>query len=156
MKKKNKKIVTKLIKKKIKVSVAESCTGGMLAQNLTSVSGASKIFTFGVVTYSNKSKTKYLNVPHKIIKRYGAVSEECCESMVSNLAKITKTKLCIAITGVAGPKGGTRKKPVGLVFIAIKINKIVRIYKYFFKNENRESIRRNSVKKSLNLINKFI
>ena len=154
--KNTKQIVNLLKKKKITLSVAESCTGGMLAQEITSISGSSRVFKFGIITYSNNAKIKYLKVPSKIIKRYGAVSEECCESMVSNLAKITKTKLCIAITGVAGPKGGTRKKPVGLVFIAIKINKIVRIYKYFFKNENRESIRRNSVKKSLNLINKFI
>ena len=154
--KKIRSVISKLIRNKISISVAESCTGGMLAQNLTSVSGVSKIFTFGIVTYSNKSKNKYLNVPFKIIRKYGSVSEECCKSMVSNLAKISKTKLSIAITGVAGPKGGTTEKPVGLVFIGIKINKKIKIEKYFFKSQNRETIRRNSVNKSLDLIAKFI
>jgi|TARA_B100000780_G_scaffold278470_1_gene252089 PncC family amidohydrolase len=154
--KKIKDIVAKLKKKKINVSVAESCTGGMLSQKLTSVSGASKIFTFGIVSYSNKSKIECLNVPFQIIKKYGSVSEECCTSMLLNLAKISKTKLSIAITGVAGPKGGTKRKPVGLVYIGIKINKIIKINKYFFKSKNRDTIRRNSVKKSLDLIARFI
>ena len=83
-------IVVKLKKKKISLSLAESCTGGMLAEYITSVSGASKIFKFGVIAYSNKAKIEYLNVPFKVIKKYGAVSEECCYSMVSNLSKISK------------------------------------------------------------------
>ena len=156
MNKKIKLIITKLVNKKIKVSIAESCTGGMLAQVLTSVSGASKVFTFGVVTYSNKSKIKYLKVPSKIINNYGAVSEECCHAMVSNLEKISESRLNLAITGIAGPKGGTKLKPVGLVYIGIKKNKKIEINKYIFKNKNRESIRKNSVRKSLELIEKFI
>tara|TARA_B110000259_G_C14030681_1_gene406531 strand:+ start:5066 stop:5536 length:471 start_codon:yes stop_codon:yes gene_type:complete len=156
MNKKIKLIITKLVNKKIKVSIAESCTGGMLAQVLTSVSGASKVFTFGVVTYSNKSKIKYLRVPSKIINKYGAVSEECCHAMVSNLEKISEARLNLAITGIAGPKGGTKLKPVGLVFIGIKKNKKIKINKYIFKNKNRENIRKNSVRKSLELIEKFI
>ena len=149
-------VITKLKNRKINLSTAESCTGGMLAQSITSISGASKIFTFGVVTYSNKSKNKYLKVPYQIIRKYGAVSEECCYSMVLNLAKISKAKLNIALTGIAGPSGGSKSKPVGLVYIGIKKNKNIKIYKYLFKNKNRNDIRRVSVKKSLELIKKFI
>ena len=149
-------IVNLLKNKKITLSVAESCTGGMLAQTITSVNGASKIFKFGIITYSNQSKIRYLKVPLKIIKKYGAVSEQCCLSMVDNLSKISKTNLNIAITGIAGPKGGTKLKPVGLVFIGIKIKKKTEIRKYLFKNKSRENIRINSVKRSLDLIKNFV
>ena len=145
-------IVNLLKNKKITLSVAESCTGGMLAQVITSVSGASKVFEFGAICYSNQSKIKQLKVPLKIIKKYGSVSEQCCCSMVNNLAKISKTKLNIAITGIAGPKGGSKLKPVGLVYIGIKKNNRTRVEKYLFKNNNRENIRKKSVKKSLELI----
>ena len=156
MNKKVKQILSKLIKKKINLSVVESCTGGMLSQYISSVNGASKVFIFGIITYSNKSKIQYLKVPHKIIKKYGAVSEECCNSMLVNLEKISKAKLNLAITGIAGPKGGTKIKPVGLVFIGVKKNKKTKINKYLFKGQNRQSIRSNSVKESLDLIKKFI
>jgi nicotinamide-nucleotide amidase len=156
MNKQIKQIIFKLESKKINLSIAESCTGGMLAERITSVSGASKVFNFGIVTYSNDSKINHLKVPSKIIKKFGSVSKECCLSMVTNLAKISKTKLNIAITGIAGPKGGTKKKPVGLIYIGIKKNNKTRINKYFFKNKNREYIRKNSVKKSLELIQEFI
>ena len=149
-------IIAKLKKSKIKLSVAESCTGGMLAQCITSVSGASQVFNFGIVTYSNKSKIKYLKVPYKIIKNYGAVSKECCHSMLINLAKISKAKLNLAITGVAGPKGGTKQKPVGLVYIGIKKNEKIEIKKFLFLKKSRKNIRKNSVIKSLELIKKFI
>ena len=156
MNKKIRLIISKLRKKKLDLSIAESCTGGMLSQSITSVSGASKVFTFGIVTYSDQSKIKYLKIPNRIIKKYGSVSEECCHYMVKNLAKISKTKMSLAITGIAGPDGGTENKPVGLVFIGIKKNKKIKINKHLFKNKNRESIRKNSVKKSLELIEKFI
>jgi nicotinamide-nucleotide amidase len=156
MYKKIKQIISKLKNKKINLSIAESCTGGMFAQNITSVGGASKIFTFGIVTYSNQSKIKYLKVPSKILKKFGAVSEECCYSMVTNLAKISMAKLNIAITGVAGPDGGTKEKPVGLVYIGLKKNKKIKIKKYLFKSKDRENIRKNSVKMCLDLINEFI
>jgi len=149
-------IISKLIKKKINLSCAESCTGGMLAQKITSVNGASKIFPFGIITYSNHSKIKFLKVSPSIIKKYGAVSAECCFSMLKNLAKISKAKLNIAITGIAGPSGGTKLKPVGLVYIGIKRKNKVEIKKYIFKNLNRENIRKNAVKESLELIYKFI
>ena len=151
-----KKIIFKLKKKKINLSLAESCTGGMLAQHITSVSGASKVFKFSVVAYSNESKIKYLMVPYKLIKKYGAVSEECCSSMLNGLEKISKTRLNVAITGVAGPSGGTKQKPVGLVFIGIKKNDKIKINRYLFKKQNRESVRKNSVKKALDLIKEII
>ena len=151
-----KKIINTLKNKKISVSSAESCSGGLLAQVITSVSGASKVFKFGIITYSNQSKIKYLKVPPKIIKKYGAVSKNCCKAMVENLSKISKAQLNIAITGIAGPKGGTKLKPVGLVYIGIKRGKKIKIYKYFFKSFYREKIRINSVKKTLELIKNFI
>ena len=151
-----KQIISKLREKKIILSIAESCTGGMLSQSITSISGSSEVFSFGVVTYSNQSKIKYLNVPREIIKKYGAVSEECCYSMLVNLEKISKSNLCVVITGVAGPNGGTKMKPVGLVYIGIKKGKKIKINNCLFKNQNRDSIRKRSVKKTLEIIKKFI
>ena len=156
MSKKIKQIIELLKYKKRTLSVAESCTGGMLAQTITEINGASKIFKFGLITYSNQSKIKYLNVPLGIIKTYGAVSKQCCFSMVNNLSKISKAKLYVAITGVAGPTGGSKLKPVGLVYIGIKKGNKIIVNKYLFKNKDRKSIRVNSVKKSLELIKKFI
>ena len=150
------KVINLLKNKKISLSIAESCTGGMLSQSITSVNGASKVFKFGIVTYSNQSKIKYLNVPSKIIKKYGAVSKQCCSAMVNNLSKISKAKINIAITGIAGPKGGSKLKPVGLVYIGIKKNSKIIINEHMFKNKNRKTIRINSVKKALKLISDFI
>ena len=129
MNKKVTQIISKLYKKKINFSIAESCTGGMLSQTITSIKGASKVFTYGIITYSNRSKIKYLKVPYRVIKKYGSVSEQCCYSMVVNLEKISKAKLNLAITGIAGPSGGTALKPVGLVYIGIKKNKKIKICK---------------------------
>ena len=147
-----KKLVYKLIKNKIKVACAESCTGGMLSSSITSVSGSSKIFNVGLVTYSNQAKIKLLKVPKKIIKKHGAVSMQCCLSMVSNLKKISKADICISITGIAGPKGGTKEKPVGLVYIGIKKGNKIKINKCLFKNKNRASIQKATVKKAIELI----
>ena len=119
----NKKIVFLLKKKKFKLSIAESCTGGLLSSAITSVSGSSKVFSMGLVTYSNQAKTNLLKVSNQIIKRYGAVSVQCCLAMVNNLSKISKSKVCVSITGIAGPKGGSKEKPVGLVYIGIKVGK---------------------------------
>ena len=148
----NKKVVSLLKRKKLKIALAESCTGGMLSSNIASVSGSSKVFTMGLVTYSNQAKVKILKVPNKIIKKFGAVSVKCCLSMVNNLAKISKSKVCVSITGIAGPKGGSKKKPVGLVYIGIKIGKKVVIKKCIFKNKGRSFIQKQTVKKSLNLL----
>ena len=149
-------IINLLKNKKINLSVAESCSGGMLAQVITSISGASKVFKFGLITYTNKSKIRYLKVPLKIIKKYGAVSEQCCRAMVENLSRISKAKLNIAITGVAGPNGGSKLKPVGLVYIGIRKGNRIKICECQFKNKNRENIRISSVKKTLELIKNFI
>ena len=151
-----KNIIQRLIKKKLSISVAESCTGGMLSSSITSISGASKIFNIGLVTYSNLAKIKLLKVSSSNIKRYGAVSEKCCLKMVEGLSKLSKSKINISITGIAGPKGGSKNKPVGLVYIGIKKGKKISINKYLFKNKNRENIRKNSVKEALRLIEKFI
>ncbi len=156
MKKLSKKTVDLLKKKKLKVSFAESCTGGLLSSTITSISGSSKVFNLGLVTYSNQSKINILKVSKKLIKKYGAVSYETCLSMVENLNKITKTNISVSITGIAGPKGGTKKKPVGLVFIGIKKRNKTLVKKYLFKNKKRSLIQRVTVNKALNLILSFI
>ena len=148
----NKKIISQLKRKKLKLALAESCTGGMLSSTITSVSGASKVFSMGLVTYSNQAKMSILKVPKKIIQKHGAVSIQCCLSMVNNLSKISKSKICISITGIAGPKGGTKQKPVGLVFIGIKNGKKAIVSKNQFKNKGRNAIQKATIKKALNLI----
>ena len=148
----SKKIVSVLKRKKLKIGIAESCTGGMLSSAITSVNGASKVFTMGLVTYSNQAKMSILKVPKKIIQKHGAVSVQCCLSMVNNLSKISKNKVCVSITGIAGPKGGTKQKPVGLVFIGVKNQKKIIVSKNQFKNKGRSAIQKATVKKALNLI----
>ena len=152
----NKKVVSLLKRKKLKIAFAESCTGGMLSSAITSVNGASKVFSVGLVTYSNQAKTGILKVPKKTIKKHGAVSAQCCLSMVNNLSIISKSKICVSITGIAGPSGGSQKKPVGLVYIGIKIGNKVAINKYKFKNHGRSFIQKKTVKKTLNLLIKLI
>ena len=146
------KVVKKLIKKKLRVSFAESCTGGLLSSSITSISGSSKVFNLGLITYSDKAKIDILKVPKKIISKYGAVSNECCLSMVKNLQKISKANISVSITGIAGPKGGTKMKPIGLVFIGIKKDNKTLVRKYLFKNKKRTAIQRTAVNKALNLI----
>ena len=156
MKNLSQKVVKLLRFKKIKISFAEACTGGLLASSITSISGASKIFTLGLVTYSNQSKIKILKVPKKIIIKHGAVSYETCLSMVQNLSKISRSNISLSITGIAGPKGGTKNKPVGLVYIGIKKGTKILIKKYLFKSKNRFVIQKASVKSAVNLILSFI
>ena len=156
MKKLSQEIVRLLTKKKLKISFVESCTGGLLSSSITSISGSSKVFTIGLVTYSNQSKISILKVPKNIIRKHGAVSYETCLSMVKNLGKISKTNISVSITGIAGPKGGTKQKPVGLVFIGIKKDNKTLVKKYLFKNKKRISIQRAAVIKGLNLILSFI
>jgi len=155
MKKLSQKVVKILKKKRLKVSFAESCTGGLLSSTITSISGSSKVFTIGLVTYSNQSKINLLKVPKNIIRKHGAVSYETCLTMVKNLSKISKTNISVSITGIAGPKGGTKKKPVGIVFIGIKKGNKTLVKKYLFKNKKRSSIQRVTVNKALNLILSF-
>ena len=151
-----KNLVKKLIKKKLKISFAESCTGGMLASSITSISGASKVFDLGLVTYSNQAKIKILRVNKSIIKNYGAVSTECCKAMVVNLAKISKTDINVSVTGIAGPNGGSKNKPVGLVFIGVKKSNKLMIFKNLFKSKSRKVIQKTTVKKTLKIINSLI
>ena len=149
---KSKKIVSLLKRKKLKISFAESCTGGLLSSAITSVSGSSKVFTLGVVAYSNLSKTKVLKVPKNIIKKYGTVSEQVCLAMVKNISKIDKADMSVSITGIAGPSGGTKKKPVGLVYIGVMKTNKIKINKYLFKNRGSNFIQRSAVNKCIGLI----
>ena len=147
-----KSLIKLLSKKKLRISLAESCTGGLLASSITSISGASKVFNLGLVTYSNQAKIKILKVNKNIIKKYGAVSKECCSAMVKNLSKISKANINVSITGIAGPKGGTKEKPVGLVYIGVKKGNKIQVIKCLFKGKNRSSIQKATVRKALNLI----
>ena len=156
MKKLSQKIVRVLTKKRLKISFAESCTGGLLSSSITSISGSSKVFTIGLVPYSNQSKIRVLKVPKKIIRKHGSVSYETCLSMVKNLGKISKINVSVSITGIAGPKGGTKQKPVGLVFIGIKKGNKTLVKKYLFKNKKRIFIQKAAVNKALNLILGFL
>jgi len=155
MKKLSQKVVILLRKKRLKVSFVESCTGGLLSSAITLISGSSKVFNLGLVTYSNQAKINILKVPKKTIIQHGAVSYETCLSMVNNLNKIAKTSISVSITGIAGPNGGTKEKPVGLVFIGIKKGNKTLVKKYLFKNKKRNSIQKITVNKALNLILSF-
>jgi nicotinamide-nucleotide amidase len=152
MKKETIKVINLLKRKRLKLAIAESCTGGMLSSTITSVSGASKVFTMGLVSYSNQTKMNILKIPKKIIQKHGAVSIQCCLAMVNNLAKISKSRVCVSITGIAGPSGGTKQKPVGIVYIGVKNGKKIIVNKNQFKNKGRLSIQKATVKKTLNLI----
>jgi len=149
-------LVKILTKKKLKIAFAESCTGGMLASEITSVSGASKVFGIGLVTYSNQAKITVLKVNKSIIQKYGAVSPQCCKAMVKNLSKISKAQINVSITGVAGPNGGTKKKPVGLVYIGIKKNNKIFITKNVFKEKSRKAIQKSTIKKTFKIIKSLI
>ena len=146
------KIVKLLTKNKLTLSFAESCSGGLLASSITSISGSSKVFNMGLVTYSNNAKVKLLKVPKKTITKYGAVSYETCLSMVKNLSKISKSNISISITGVAGPNGGTKEKPVGLVYIGLKKGSKIIIKKNLFKNKKRILIQKVTAKEALKMI----
>ena len=145
-------LIKLLNKKKLKISLAESCTGGLLASTIASVSGASKIFNLGLITYSNQAKIKILKINKNIIKKYGAVSHQCCSAMVKNLSKISNANINVSITGIAGPKGGTKEKPVGLVYIGVKKGNKIQVNKCLFKAKNRSLIQKATVRKALNLI----
>jgi nicotinamide-nucleotide amidase len=145
-------IVKKLIKKKLTVSVAESCTGGLLTHNLTKLANSSKYFQMGLTTYSNQAKINILKVNRKIIQKYGAVSSECCKAMAQNLSKISKSMINVSITGVAGPGGGSKNKPVGLVYIGIKKGKTLLVIENKFKSKKRNTIQVLTVQKVINKI----
>ena len=146
----------KLIKKKLTISAAESCTGGLLAHNLTKLANSLKYFQMGLTTYSNQAKIKILKVNKNIIKKYGAVSKECCKSMVQNLSKISKSKINISITGIAGPGGASKNKPVGLVYIGIKKGRVLLVKENKFQSKKRGQIQKATVKKVISIILKLI
>ena len=146
----------RLIKKKLTISVAESCTGGLLAHNLTKLANSSKYFQLGLTAYSNQAKIKILKVNKNIIRKYGAVSAECCKAMVQNLSKISKSKINVSITGIAGPGGASKNKPVGLVYIGINKGKKLIIKENIFKTKKRYSIQSLTVKKVIKTILKII
>ena len=150
------KLVAKLYKKKLKISFVESCTGGMLSSIITSVSGSSKVFNLGLITYSNQANINILKVNKNVIKKYGAVSAECCEAMVKNLAKISKAQINVSVTGIAGPNGGTKNKPVGLVYIGVKRSNKIVITKNIFKQKTRNSIQKASVKRAFDIVSSLI
>tara|TARA_B100000575_G_scaffold249146_1_gene215362 strand:+ start:96 stop:563 length:468 start_codon:yes stop_codon:yes gene_type:complete len=146
------KLHKKLIKKNITLSVAESCTGGLLSSKFTRLNGSSKYFQMGLVTYSNKAKIKILKVNKRIINKFGSVSPECCKAMVKGLSKISKSKINVSITGIAGPKGGTKDKPIGLVYIGLKKGKKLSVIKCMFGKKQRNIIQDSTVNKTLRLI----
>jgi len=151
-----KNLVKTLTKKKLKIALAESCTGGMLASEITSISGASKVFGLGLVTYSNQAKITVLKVNKSIIQKYGAVSPQCCEAMVKNLSKISKAQINVSITGIAGPNGGTKKKPVGLVYIGVKKNNKIFITKNVFKEKSRKAIQKSTIRRTFKIIKSLV
>ena len=149
-------LVKKLTQKKLKISFAESCTGGMLASEICSISGASKVFDLGLVTYSNQAKIKILKINKNVIKKFGAVSHECCKAMVINLSKISRAQINVSITGIAGPNGGGKDKPVGLVYIGVKKGNKIIVSRNIFKSKIRKIIQKNTIKKTLKILNNII
>jgi PncC family amidohydrolase len=146
-----------LKKKKLKISIAESCSGGLISYNLTKLPGSSKYFIMGVVCYSNESKIKFLKVKKKTLLKYGAVSMETCKQMCENLLKISKSNIAVSITGIAGPGGGTVKKPIGLVYIGIATKQTIKINKFIYdKKLSRTNIQKETLKSTLKIINDHI
>ena len=129
---------TGINKKNLTLALAESCTGGMIASIITGIPGASEFFLGGVVTYSNRSKADLLNVDSEILEKYGAVSFQTAEAMVKGAKKLFNSDITVAVTGIAGPTGGTVEKPVGLVFIAVDFNNETKIIRNLFKGTRNE------------------
>ena len=146
------KTIRYLLDNKISVSTAESCTGGLLASKFTAISGISKIYESGFITYSDEAKIKYLKVSIASLKRHGAVSRQICSQMCFNLHKISKSHLTFSTTGIAGPGGGTKSKPVGLVYIGVKKGNKTQINKCLFKSKKRSLIQKSTVNKALKLV----
>ena len=155
IKRKAEKVFKLCLKKKVKLTFAESCTGGLLSSLITSYPNSSKIFTSGFVTYSNLSKQKILGVKSKTLMKYGAVSKEVAGEMVNGAWKKNKVNIALSITGIAGPTGQTKSKKIGFVYIGIKSKKGTQINEFCFKG-NREKIRLASVKKAIDLISSVI
>lgn len=142
-----------LCEKKLTISTAESCTGGMVAEALISFAGISEVFKEGVITYSNEAKIKRIGVKEETLKEYGAVSEETAKEMAEGVARLANTNIAISTTGIAGPSGGTEDKPVGLVYVGIYINGETIVEKLNL-NGNREAVRRKATMNALNILRK--
>ena len=154
---KESRVIQQLIQKGISVSTAESCTGGLIAAALTAVSGVSKIYHSGIITYSNEAKEKLLKVKKTSLKKYGAVSRQVCSQMCFNLHKISTSQLTISTTGVAGPSGGTKLKPVGTVLIGLYYQKNIYIHKLRFSSKlSRLQIQKGTVQEVFALIHQII
>ena len=140
-----------LLKHRKTIAVAESCTGGLISHTLTNISGSSSYFKLGLVVYSNESKSKILNIPHKQISRFGAVSKEVAFLMANNVRKLAKTDIGIATTGIAGPTGATKKKPIGTVYIAISHKHSTKVKKILFRG-SRTQIKNKTKDRALSII----
>ena len=149
------KLYCNCVNKNLTITTAESCTGGMISSAIVHINGSSQIFKSSIIVYSNDMKSKLLNIPKDLIKKNGAVSEIVAFSMAKNSLKILKTHLSIAVTGIAGPSGGSVDKPVGLVWIGIGTKEIIITNKYQF-NGDRLEIRQKTTYQSLKLANKVI
>ena len=143
------------LEKKLTVTTAESCTGGMIASSIVSISGSSAIFKSSVVTYSNEMKSKILNIPLKSINENGAVSKVIAYTMAYNVLDLMNSDISIAVTGIAGPGGGSKNKPVGLVYIGIGTKQNIVTKRYLFKG-NRLKVRQETTLEALKLSNKII
>lgn len=145
-------VVVKLLKdKKYTISFAESCTGGLLSARIVNVSGSSAVFKESIITYSNESKMKYLDVDPLVLEEFGAVSNECAYQMVKGIQNKTLSDIAVSITGIAGPTGGTEEKPVGLVHFGLYHKGKITTHKFVF-NGNRDKVRNRSVVFALNLV----
>ena len=129
------KISSILKEKKLKIATAESCTGGLIAHTLTNISGSSEYFDRGIVSYSNRAKKELIDVPEKILEKYGAVSKQVAEAMALGVRKKSKVDIGLSSTGIAGPTGGTKDKPVGLVHIAISTENKTYSKKFLFSGD---------------------
>ena len=153
--KQSKILLNQCLEKKLTITAAESCTGGMIASSIVSMSGSSTIFKSSVVTYSNDMKSKILNIPLKLINKNGAVSKIIAYNMASNVLNLMNADISIAVTGIAGPSGGSKNKPVGLVYIGIGTKRNIITKKYLFKG-NRLKIRLETTLEALKLTNVII
>ena len=152
---KEEKLLKAMLKNKLTLSIAESCTGGLLSHRITNIPGSSKVFLLGITAYSNEFKNKILKVPLKVIREKGAVSAEVVKAMAEGIRALAQASLGIGITGVAGPDGGTKEKPVGTVFIGLSTNKETFVSKFNFSG-NRLEIKRKSTEKALEIILDFL
>ncbi len=148
-------LIELLTKNNLTITTAESCTGGMIAMTITDNPGSSQYFKEGIVTYSNEAKSRHLNVPDEILDKYGAVSEQTAHYMVKGALKFAQSDVAIAVTGIAGPTGGSEKKPVGLVYIGTGFNDVVNVNQYIFSGDRGE-IRQKTTNQALKLAAQLI